>query len=193
MGIFKGRGLSSEAVLASTFVTFGQSIDAVESGNGLTCPKAWDIFLNSVGQSVDTNLMSVQAGDMAVELGKFPKDHEITTDLIDLRSKHERVQRYVDTNKRVLDVRFSPNAIKGKIDWRPHDFADTLVNLTKGDFPNFGDSQEDQKFYAILGIFMMTLISDSQSDSSSNLTFRRTIGYEFALRWLAQWNVAKAL
>lgn len=193
MGFFGSRGLNSESVLSSTFITFGQSIDAVESGNSLTCPKAWDLFVNSVGQCVDTNLMSVQAGDIAVELGKFPKNHEIITDLIDLRSKHSRVQAFVDSNKRVLDIRYSPKAVNHKIDWKPKDFADALTNLAKSDYPNFGESQEDQKFYAILGIFMMTLISDSQSDTSSNLTFRRGIGYEFALRWLAQWNVAKAL
>jgi hypothetical protein len=193
MGLFGSRGLSSESVLTSTFVTFGQSIDAVESANNLTCTKAWDLFVNSVGQCVDTNLMSVQAGDIAVELGKFPKNHQITTDLIDLRSKHAQVQNFVDSNKRVLDVRYSPKAVSQKIDWKPQDFANTLVGLAKSDYPNFGDSNDDQKFYAILGIFMMTLISDSQSDTSSNLTFRRAIGYEFTLRWLAQWNISKVL
>jgi len=193
MGIFRGRGLSDEAVLTSTLVTFGQSINAVEAGNGFSCPKAWDVFVNSVGQLVDTNLMSVVAGDLAVEHGKFPDNHQISSDLLDLRSKSEIVQGFVDSHKRFLEIWYSPKAINQRLDWKPQDFANTLMEIAKKDFPTFGSTDEDQKFYAILGIFMMTLVSDSQSDSSSNLTFRRTIGYEFALRWLAQWNLLKAI
>ena len=110
-----------------------------------------------------------------------------------IRSKLSEVQAFIQSNQKSLELAFSPNAIDSKIDWSPQDFAERLTAMSKRSFPNFGTTEADKEFIAVIGIYMMTLISDTQSDSRSNKTFRRLTGYEFALRWLAEWNVRQKL
>ena len=193
MGIFGNKGLNGEAVVMATLVTFGQSIHAVSVASRHDLDEAWDLFINSLGLMVDGRLISENSGYAVSELAKFPDDHDLVLDLLKIRSKLSEVQAFIQGNQRSLELAFSPNAIDSKIDWSPQDFAERLTAMTKRTFPNFGTNEADQEFIAVIGIYMMTLISDTQSDSRSNKTFRRLTGYEFALRWLAEWNVRQRL
>jgi hypothetical protein len=189
MGIFGNKGLNDEAVIMATLVTFGQSIHAVSVASHRDLDEAWDIFINSLGLMVDGRLISESSGFAVSELVKFPDDHDLVLDLLKIRSKLPEVQAFIQSNQRSLELAFSPNAIDSKIDWSPQDFADRLTAMSKRTFPDFGRTERDQEFIAVMGIYMMTLISDTQGDSRSNRTFRRITGYEFALRWLAEWNL----
>ena len=193
MGIFGKKGLNDEAVIMATLVTFGQSIHAVSVASGHDLDEAWDLFINSLGQMVDGRLISESSGFAVSELAKFPNDHDLVLDLLKIRSKLPEVQAFIQSNQRSLEISFSPNAIDAKIDWSPKDFAERLTAMAKRTFPNFGNTETDQEYIAVMGIYMMTLISDTQGDSRSNKTFRRITGYEFALRWLAEWNVRQLL
>ena len=193
MGIFGNKGLNGEAVVMATLVTFGQSIHAVSVASRHDLDEAWDLFINSLGLMVDGRLISENSGYAVSELAKFPDDHDLVLDLLKIRSKLSEVQAFIQGNQRSLELAFSPNAIDSKIDWSPQDFAERLTAMTKRTFPNFGTNEAGQEFIAVIGIYMMTLISDTQSDSRSNKTFRRLTGYEFALRWLAEWNVRQRL
>lgn len=189
MGIFGNKGLSGEAVIMATLVTFGQSIRVVSVARSSDLDEAWDLFINSLGLMVDGRLISETSGFSVSELAKFPDDHDLVLDLLKIRSKLPEVQTFIQNNKRSLEIAFSPNAIDAKIDWSPQDFAEKLTAMSKRTFPNFGRTERDQEFIAVIGIYMMTLISDTQDDSRSNRDFRRLTGYEFALRWLAEWNL----
>ena len=189
MGIFGNKGLNDEAVIMATLVTFGQSIRAVSVASSSDLDEAWDLFINSLGLMVDGRLISETSGFAVSELAKFPDDHDLVLDLLKIRSKLPVVQAFIQSNKRSLELAFSPNAIDAKIDWSPQDFAEKLTVMSKRTFPNFGRTERDQEFIAVIGIYMMTLISDTQGDSRSNRDFRRLTGYEFALRWLAEWNI----
>jgi hypothetical protein len=193
MGIFGNKGMNGEAVLMATLVTFGQSIHAVSVASRHDQDEAWDLFVNSLGLMVDGRLISESSGFAVSELAKFPDDHDLVLDLLKIRSKLSEVQVFIQSNQRSLELAFSPIAIDSKIDWSPQDFAERLTGMTKRTFPNFGTTEADQEFIAVIGIYMMTLISDTQSDSRSNKTFRRLTGYEFALRWLAEWNIRQRL
>jgi hypothetical protein len=193
MGIFGNKGMNGEAVLMSTLVTFGQSIHAVSIASGHDQDEAWDLFINSLGLMVDGRLISETSGFAVSEQAKFPDDHDLVLDLLKIRSKLSEVQAFIQSNQRSLEIAFSPNAIDSKIDWSPQDFAERLSAMAKRTFPNFGNTATDQEFIAVLGIYMMTLVSDTQGDSRSNKTFRRLTGFEFALRWLAEWNVRQLL
>jgi hypothetical protein len=173
----------------ATLVTFGQSIHAVSVASHRDLDEAWDIFINSLGLMVDGRLISESSGFAVSELVKFPDDHDLVLDLLKIRSKLPEVQAFIQSNQRSLELAFSPNAIDSKIDWSPQDFADRLTAMSKRTFPDFGRTERDQEFIAVMGIYMMTLISDTQGDSRSNRDFRRLTGYEFALRWLAEWNL----
>jgi len=193
MGIFGNKGLNDEAVIMATLVTFGQSINAVSVASHRNLEEAWDLFINSLGLMVDGGLISESSGFAVSELAKFPDDHDLVLDLLKIRSMLPKVQAFIQSNQRSLELAFSPKAIDSKIDWSPQDFAERLTAMTKRSFPNFGSTEADQEFIAVMGIYMMTLISDTQSDSRSNKTFRRITGYEFALQWLAEWNVRQRL
>ena len=183
--------MNDEAVIMATLVTFGQSINAVSVASHRDLEEAWDLFINSLGLMVDGRFISESSGFSVSELAKFPDNHDLVLDLLQIRSKLPDVQAFIQSHQRSLELTFSPNVIDSKFDWSPQDFAERLTTMTKRTFLNFGSTEADQEFIAVMGIYMMTLISDTQSDSRSNKTFRRIIGYEFALRWLAEWNVRK--
>ena len=189
MGIFGSKGLTGESVLMATLVTFGQSIHAVGRATNRDLDEAWDIFINSLGLMMDSKLISETSGFAVSGLAKFPENHELVLDLLKIRSKLPVVQSFIQINQRSLELEFSPNAIDAKLNWAPKDFEARLETITKRTFPDFGKTQNDQEFIAVIGLYMMTLISDTQNDSRSNKTFRRLTGYEFALRWLAEWNL----
>jgi hypothetical protein len=193
VGIFGNKGLNDEAVIMATLVTFGQSIHAVSVASHQDLDEAWDLFINSLGLMADGGLISESSGFAISELVKFPDDHDLVLDLLKIRSRLPEVQSFIQSNKRSLELVFSPNAIDAKIDWSPQDFAETLTAMSKRTFPKFGSTQSDQEFIAVMGIYMMALISDTQGDTRSNKTFRRLTGYEFALRWLAEWNIRQRL
>jgi hypothetical protein len=193
MGIFGSKGLTDESVVMATLVTLGQSIHAVGQASQHSLNEAWDIFINSLGAMVDATLISEDIGFMITEIVKFPDDHDISLDLLKLRSRLSAVQNFVDSNQRAFEIEFSPNAIDSRIDWSPSIFADKLTSRSKRSFPTFGESIKDQEFIAVMGVYMMTLVSDTQNDSRSNRTFRRITGYQFALRWLAEWNLREPL
>ena len=193
MGLFGSKGLTGEAVLMATLVTFGQSIHAVGHASNRDLDEVWDIFINSLGLMVDTKLISESSGFAVSGLAKFPDNHELALDLLKIRSKLPVVQSFIQSNQRSLELEFSPKAIDAKLNWAPKDFAAGLETITKRSFPDFGVTEGDQEFIAVMGIYMMTLVSDTQSDTRSNKTFRRLTGYEFALRWLAEWNVRQRL
>ena len=191
MGLFGKKSNSGTAVLMATHVTLGQAIYAVEQANNLKVGEAWDIFINSVGILTDVGIFEEFDALSITSMGKFPEDHELTLDLLKIRANESKVRNFIDSNKRVLEIVYSNRNIDGRIDWEPKEFADQLAKMAQATFPNFGSTNKDQAFYAIIGLYMMTLITDTQSDSNTNKTFRRLTGYEFALRWLGQWNVAK--
>ena len=193
MGIFGNKGLNDEAVIMATLVTFGQSIHAVSIASRQDLDEAWDLFINSLGLMVDGGLISESSGFAVSELVKFPDGHDLVLDLLKLRSELPEVQAFIQSNQRSLELAFSPNAIDAKNEWSPQDFAETLTAMSKRTFPKFGSTETDQEFIAVMGIYMMALISDTQSDSRSNKTFRRLTGYQFALRWLAEWNIRQRL
>jgi hypothetical protein len=193
VGIFGKKTNSDASVLMATIVTFGQSINAVEQANNLELGEAWDIFVNSIALLVDAGLLDELEGDSVANMGALPENHNLKVDLLGLRAHNSRVTKFIDDNKRVLEIIYSPRNIDSKVDWTPNDFADKLASMAQSSFPDFGSTRKDQGFYAVMGIFMMTLISDTQFDSNTNKTIRRYIGYEFALRFLAQWNIAKLL
>lgn len=193
MGIFGNKGLNDEAVIMATLVTFGQSIHAVSVASCHDLDEAWDLFINSLGLMVDGGLISESSGFTVSELSKFPDDHDLVLDLLKIRSKLSEVQAFIQSNQRSLELIFSPNTIDSKIDWSPQDFVETLMTMSKRTFPKFGSTEADQDFIAVMGIYMMTLISDTQGDSRPNKTFRRITGYEFALRWLGEWNIRQRL
>jgi hypothetical protein len=70
----------------------------------------------------------------------------------------------------------------------PEYFAKELTALAEVSFPKFGSSNLDSAFIAVLAIFILTIILDSENDSGSNKTFLRGTAYEFVLRWLSEWN-----
>jgi hypothetical protein len=193
MGLFGNKGLSGEAVIMATLVTFGQSIHAVGSASGRHLDEAWDIFLNTLDLMVDGKFIPESSGFGLTEIVNFPENHDVVLDLIKIRSRNDQVQSFIKSHQRSLELQFSPNAIDSRIDWKPENFADVLTRMTRNSFSNFGTTERDQEFIAITGVFMMTLVSDTQRESRSNKTFRRIIGYEFVLKWLAEWNLRERL
>jgi len=192
MGLFGNKKNSDSAVLMATLITLGQSIDAVEMANNEELNEGWDIFVNTLGSLVDAGFIEEGDSYSVIGLGKFPDNHNLTFDLIEIRKQEQLVQAFVSKNKGILEIVYSPRNIDAKADWNPGKFADYLSRLTIELFPKFGSTKKDQLFLAAIGVYMATLISDTQGAPPTNKTVRRLIGYEFALRWLAQWNVGCA-
>jgi hypothetical protein len=193
MGIFNkvfDKVFNIEASLVSILTTFGQAIDAVEKGNDLKLNQAWDIFINSAGYLTDGGLISEVALDVLVESSNFPTNHTLSLDLIKIRSSRDSIQKFVEGNKRDLEISWSPNGLGEVQDLKPELFAEKLTSLAQDYYPNFGKSKLDTAFIAVLAIFVLTVILDSEKDSRSNRTSRRMSAYEFALRWLSEWNHA---
>jgi hypothetical protein len=193
MGLFDkalDKIFNVEASLVSTLTTFGQAIDAVEKGNNLKLNEAWDIFINSAGYLTDGGLISEVALDVLVESSNFPTNHTLSLDLIKIRSSTDSIQKFVEGNKRDLEISWSPNGLGAVQDLTPELFAEKLTSLAQDYYPNFGKSKLDTAFIAVLAIFVLTVILDSEQDSRSNRTSRRMSAYEFALRWLSEWNHA---
>lgn len=193
MGLFNkafDKIFNIEASLVSILTTFGQAIEACEKGNGLKLNEVWDIFINSAGHLADGGLISEVALDALVESSNFPANHTLSLDLIKIRSSIDSIQKFVEENKRGLEISWSPNGLGAVEDLTPEFFAEKLTSLAEDNYPNFGKSKLDTAFIAVLAIFLLTVILDSEQDSRSNRTSRRMTAYEFALRWLSEWNHA---
>lgn len=192
MGLFGKKGADDEAILCSLLRTFAQSIEAVEKGNQIALNEAWDLFINTVGILTDGKIISETAAEVVVYGGHFPDNHELTLDLLAIRSRQTQAYAFVDKNKESLGSHFSVRNIAAKNNWHPKDFCEVLEQMTVRTFPTFGQKNLDQAFSAVIGIYMMTLVSDLANDRSSMSTrvAKRVVGYEFALRWLAEWNLA---
>lgn len=193
MGIFGKKSASDEAIICTLLLTFAQSIEAVEKANQLVLNEAWDLFINTAGILTDGKIISETAMEMVVHQGKFPSNHELTLDLIGIRSRRSEAREFVDNNKRVLAQIFSVRNIANKENWNPKDFCEVLEQMTTRTFPSFGLEDSDSAFSAVIGIYMMALVSDLANDRSSMSTrvAKRVVGYEFALQWLADWNLVK--
>lgn len=193
MGLFDkafDKIFNVEASLVSTLTTFGQAIEACEKGNDIKLNEAWDIFINSAGHLTDGGLISEAALDVLVESSNFPANHTLSLDLIKIRNSLDSIQRFIEANKRGLEISWSPNGLGAVQDLTPEFFAEKLTSLAQDYYPNFGKSKLDEAFIAVLAIFVLTVILDSEQDSRSNRTSRRITAYEFALRWLSEWNHA---
>lgn len=193
MGFFGKKRVSDEAIFCSLLLTFAQSIEAVEKGNQIVLNEAWDLFINTVGILADTGIISESAMEAVVYKGNFPKNHELTLDLLAIRKLENEEYAFVDSHKEALGLHFSVRNIASKSNLNPRDFSDYLSQITKKSFPRFGQENLDQAFSAVIGIYMMTLVSDLSRDNSSmtSRVAKRVMGYEFALQWLAQWNLSK--
>ena len=193
MGLFKkalDKVFDVEASLVSTLTTFGQAIEACEKGNDLKLNEAWDIFINSAGNLADGGLISETALDVLVENSNFPANHTLSLDLMRIRNSGFSIQSFVESNKQGLELSWSPNGLGAVQDLTPEIFAEKLTSLAQDSYPNFGKSKLDAAFVAVLAIFVLTVILDSEQESRSNRTSRRMTAYEFALRWLSEWNHA---
>jgi len=193
MGLFDkafDKIFNVEATLVSILITFGQAIDACEKGNEIKLNEVWDIFINSAGHLTDGGLISETALDVLVESSNFPTNHTLTLDLIKIRNSIDSIQKFVEGNKRGLEIAWSPNGLGTVEDLKPEFFTDKLTSLAQQHYPNFGKSQLDSAFIAVLAMFVLTVILDSEQDSRSNRTSRRMTAYEFALRWISEWNHA---
>jgi hypothetical protein len=193
MGLFDkafDKIFNVEASLVSILTTFGQAIEACEKGNDLKLNEIWDIFINTAGYLADGGLISETALDVLVERSNFPHNHTLTLDLIKIRNSTDSIQNFVEGNKRNLEIVWSPNGLGVVQELTPEFFAERLKSLAQDFYPNFGKSQLDEAFIAVLAIFVLTVILDSEQDSRSNRTSRRISAYEFALRWLSEWNHA---
>ena len=191
MGLFDkafDKIFNVEASLVSTLTTFGQAIEACEKGNDIKLNEAWDIFINSAGYLADGGLISETALDVLVESSNFPADHNLSLELIKIRNSYESIQKFVGEKKRVLEITWSPQGLGVVKDLTPESFAGKLTSLVQDHYPNFGKSKLDAAFVSIIAIFVLTVILDSEGDSASNKTQRRLNAYEFALRWLSEWN-----
>jgi hypothetical protein len=193
MGIFGKKSVSDEALFCSLLLTFAQSIEAVEKGNQIALNEAWDLWINTVGVLADGGIISESAMDTVVYRGNFPENHELTLDLLAIRRLKDEKYTFVDKNKESLALHFSVRNIAAKSNLHPREFSEYLNQITVKSFPSFGEDVLDQAFSAVIGIYMMTLVTDLSSDNSSMTTrvAKRVMGYEFALQWLADWNLAK--
>ena len=193
MGLFSKKYVSDEAIFSSLLLTFAHSINAVEKGNGIVLNEAWDLFINTAGLLTDRGLISEVALDSLVHNGNFPENHQLTLDLVAIRSREQENYAFVDKNKELLVSHFTVKRLAAKNDWHPNDFSEVLNEMTIKSFPNFGQRDLDRAFSAVIGIYMMTLVVDLANDHSSMSTrvAKRVMGYEFALQWLADWNLAE--
>jgi hypothetical protein len=193
MGIFGKRNVSDEAIFCSLILTFAQSIEAVEKRNKIALNEAWDLFINTAGLLTDRGLISEAALETVVYRGNFPDNHQLTLDLVGIRSQELENHAFVDKNKDSLVTHFTVRKLAARNNWNPKDFSDVLNEMTIKSFPTFGRRELDQAFLAVIGIYMRTLVDDLASDHSSMSTrvAKRVMGYEFALQWLADWNLAE--
>jgi hypothetical protein len=109
-------------------------------------------------------------------------------DLIKIRNNLTSTQKFVDNNKRTIEIKWSPRGLGDVHSLNPEFFAKELTALAEESFPKFGSSKLDSAFIAVLAIFILTIILDSENKSGSNKTFLRIMAYEFALTWLSEWN-----
>lgn len=193
MGLFSKHDVSDEAIFCSLILTFAQSIEAVEKGNGIVLNEAWDLFINTAGLLADRNLISEVALETVVAGGNFPDNHQLTLDLVRVRSRELENHAFVDLNKKSLVSQFTVTKLAAKNDWHPNDFSNVLNQMTRKTFPTFGQRDLDQAFSAVIGIYLMTIVADLANDHSSMSTrvAKRVMGYEFALQWCADWNLAQ--
>lgn len=193
MGIFGKKSISDEALFCSLLITFAQSIQAVEEASHVVLNEAWDLFINTVGVLADGGIISESAMETVVYSSKFPENHELTLDLLAIRRLKDEMYAFVDMNKESLALHFSVRNLAAKSNLHPRDFIAYLNQITVRSFPSFGKGTLDEAFSAVIGIYMMTLVTDLSSDNSSKTirVAKRVMGYEFALQWLADWNLAK--
>lgn len=193
MGFFSRRVLGEEPVLASILVTFGQAIDAVERGNEVEAPIAWDLFVNMAGVCTDSGLISEDSLEAVVHASKFTVGRDLILDLQKLRSMGHESSDFADKCQKVLEIKFPLNHSMQRSFIKPNDFADALVHISKDQYSSFGATQEDQVFYAIIGIFLATVYSDSDSDRNSQKVFRRATAITLGLHLFSEWNIAKRI
>jgi hypothetical protein len=189
MGLFN-KGFGEKAVLLSIFKTFAQAINACEKGNDIELKEVWDIFINSAGWITDGGLLTELECETLVYSTDFPENHSLTLDLIKIRNNLTSIQKFIDYNKRTIEIKWSPKGLGDVQLLNPEYFANEFTALAKDSFPNFRESSQDSAFIAVLAIFTLTIILDSENYSGSNKTFLRVTAFEFALRWLAEWNHA---
>ena len=190
MGLFD-KLLKVDVILIYILKTFAQSIDAVEKGNQVKLNRAWDLFINTVGYLADGKLLTESNAEMIVSESAFPENHSLTIDLVKLRNSLTTIESFVQLNKRSVEIAWSPRELGDINHLTPARFITTLNKLAEESYPQFGASEADNQFVATLAIFVSTLIIETEVMSNSNRTYYRGTAYEFALRWLAEWNLAK--
>ena len=187
MGLFS-KGLSEKAVLLSILKTFSQAINACEKGNDIELNEVWDLFINCAGYLTDGGLLTELECETLVYSTDFPEDHSLTLDLLKIRNNLTSIQKFIDYNQRTIEIKWSPKGLGDVHLLNPEYFAKELTALAKESFPKFGSSNLDSAFVAVLAIFTLTIILDSENDSGSNKTFLRVTASGFVLRWLSEWN-----
>ena len=187
MGFFD-KLLKVDVILTYILKSFAQSIDAVEKENQVKLNQAWDLFINTVGYLIDGKLLTEINAELLVSESAFPENHSLTIDLVKLRNSLSTIESFVQLNKKSLEYAWSPREL-GDINYlTPARFVKTLNKVAEENYPQFGASEEDHQFITILAIFVSTLILETETMSNSNRTYYRVTAYEFALRWLAEWN-----
>ena len=193
MGFFQRKVLGEEPVLSSLMVTFGQAIDATEKSNGFKLPEAWDLFINKVGFLADNKFISEIAMETIVYSSNFEVGRNLVLDLVKLRQRGDEVSQFAEEFKPLMEAKFPAGISFQKSGLSPKEFIDFLVQISKSKYPNFGSTLDDQKFYAILGIFFATVYQDSDFDKSSSKTFRRYLSFTIGLQLFSEWNISKDL
>lgn len=187
MGFFD-KLLKVDVLLTYILKSFAQSIDAVEKGNQVKLNQAWDLFINTVGYLIDGKLLTEINAETLVSESAFPENHSLTIDLIKLRNSLSTIESFVQLNKKNLEYAWSPRELGDINHLTPARFVKTLNKVAEESYSQFGASEEDNQFVAILAIFVSTLILETEDMSNSNRTYYRVTAYEFVLRWLAEWN-----
>jgi hypothetical protein len=193
MGFFQRKVPSEESVLSSLLITFGQSIDAVEKGSAVEVPVAWDLFVNMADVLQTSNLISEHLVEAVVYSSNFKIGRDLVLDLAQLRGNGSESSEFAENFHRVMELQFPLNLSFQRLQLSPKLFADVLVSNSKDVYPLFGATIDDQKFYAIIGIFLATAYSDSDLDKDSQKVFRRSTVLTLGLQFFSQWNIAKRI
>lgn len=192
MGWFSRKIFGEEAVLASLLISFGQSINAVEKSNGIVVQPAWDLFVNKAGWLVDNGFITESVlFELILEQCSFDRERETAINLLKLRLRAAEVVPFEQRLKPLMEREFPVSLSFNLSGIRPYDFIDFIVKKSKDFYPDFGSTLDDQKFYAILGIYFATVFADTDESKSSVRTFQRLTSFTLGLQWFAEWNIAK--
>jgi len=187
MGLFD-KVFKVNLTMVQILIVFAQAIESVEKNSKEALNEVWDIFINTVGFVADRKIISELEMEQVVYGSAFPENHSLTLDLVKIRDAGTSIQRFVDLNKRDFEIKWSPKGLGDINRLTPEYFAESLDSLAKRNFPHYLASKSDHYLIAAIAVFLLTIIRDSENYSNSNRTALRLVSYEFAIRWVAEWN-----